>query len=537
MNSLVQTQSAFDLVLKGGTILDGTGNSSLKTDVGLVGDTIAALGEIDPERASRLLDVTGLYVSPGFVDIHSHSDGIILACPTADSRVRQGITTELTGNCGMSAAPLMGVAEDLRKQAWKENENVDVQWTGLNSYFEHVEKTGISVNHALLLGQGTLRTNAIGNVDRDLTSGERKKLLRSLEEGMERGAFGLSTGLEYTPGSYTSTAEIIWMARMVARYNGFYASHIRNEQESLLIALSEAVYIARMAEIPIQISHLKACGRPNWSLQRNALPFIESARLAGIDILADAYPYTAYSTNLTVLLPSWAREGGAEAIVQRLRDPDTRSYIRREIKSRVRDSPGEFGLIVISRVKSQSNQSLAGKTMDRIAALWNLDPADAILRLIEEEKTVVSFVGHGMSEENVDEILAHPLVMIGSDGSVVAPQDEISRTQPHPRSYGAFPRVLGLYVRERKILDLPSAIRKMTSMPAERIGLRDRGRIAEGMKADLAVFDAATVKDEAGFTDPHRYPTGIVHVLVNGIPVVTEGKHTGARPGRVLRKK
>ena len=532
----IEAVPPFDLVLKGGRLLDGTGGPAWPADLGLVGDTIAAVGTIAPEQSRQVVDVSGLHVSPGFVDIHSHSDGDILAYPGGESRILQGITTEVTGNCGHSAAPLAGVDAEDRRRSWREEEGVEADWSDVASYFTRLEETHISVNQILLLGQGTLRSNAIGLVDRPLTTDELKSVLHSVEEGLDQGAFGLSTGLEYTPGSYTPTEEIVEMARLVARRNGLYASHIRNEETALLEAVNEAIEIGRQTGVRVQVSHLKAAGQRNWAKQPAALHLIESARRSGIDVLADAYPYTAYSTGLTIFLEPWAREGGGPAIAARLRDLGERARIRKEVQARVRNDPGDFDLIVISRVRSRRNRHLVGKNLVEISKLWDLEPEDATLRLLEEEEGRVSFIGHGMSPENVEMVLRHSLVMIGSDGSSMAPREKAAEARPHPRSYGAYARVLAHYVRERRLFDLPTAVKKMTSMPANQIGLHDRGRLARGQKADLVVFDATTVEDRASFAKPHQYPAGIVHVLVNGEFVVEQGRHTGARPGRVLRK-
>ncbi|MGD8895447.1 MAG: D-aminoacylase [Acidobacteriota bacterium] len=531
----LEAAPTFDIVLRGGTVLDGTGGPGLRADVGVVGDAIAALGEISAEQGRQVIDAAGLHVSPGFIDIHTHSDPDVLAYPTADSRVRQGVTTELAGNCGSSAAPLAGEGVEERKEDWK-RQGVEADWTDVASYLGRLERTGLSLNQALLVGQGTLRDNAIGSVDRLLSADEMTAVSRALEEGLDQGAFGLSTGLEYVPGRYTPTAEIVALTRIVARRGGLYATHIRNEESRVLEAVAEAIETGRSAAARVQISHLKAAGEVNWPKQPAALDLIEAARSGGVEVLADAYPYTAYSTDLLILMPGWAREGGTGAVLERLRDAGARARNRREVAASVAEDPGGWDRIVITSVKTSANQALVGRNMAEIAEGWSVDPAEAYTRLMKEEDTSVGFVGHAMSPANVDRVLAHPLVMIGSDGSSMAPTGWAAETRPHPRSYGTFARVLGVYARERGLLDLPTAVRKMTSMPADQIGLTDRGRIAPGKKADLVVFDAATVADTATFEDPHRYPVGVAHVLVNGVSVVQDGTHTGARPGRALRK-
>jgi len=526
---------SFDLVVRGGLLLDGTGLPAYPADVGIVADRIAAVGVISAEQGRRVLEVTGLHVCPGFIDIHSHSDGEILLYPTADSRVRQGITTELTGNCGGSAAPLGGAGAEADRRSYRE-QGIEATWTGVASYCDFLDRTGVSINQALLVGQGTIRTNAIGNVDRRLTPDELAAVIRAVEEAMDEGAFGLSTGLEYTPGRYTPTGEIVAMARVVGRRGGLYASHIRNEETTLLEAIDEAIAIGRESGTRVQISHLKASGRANWSKQQGALDLIASARRDGVAVLADAYPYTAYSTGLTILLSAAALEGGTFDLMTRLKDTAWRPRMRREVEEQMARELGDYALIVIARVKTPGNQGVVGRNIKEIAAAWGVEPVDAVLRLIEQEEGSVSIIGHGMSPENVETVLRHPLVMVGSDGSAMAPVGRAAQARPHPRSYGAFARVLAYYVRDRRAIDLAQAVRKMTSMPADQMGLADRGRLARGKKADLVVFDPARVKDEATFEQPHQYASGIPHVVVNGVAVVENGRHTGARPGRALRR-
>ena len=531
----VEAAPSFDWVLRGATVVDGTGGPLWSADLGVRGDTIAAIGSIDPAQGRRALDLSGLHLCPGFIDIHSHSDYSIRTYPGAESRILQGVTTEITGNCGASAAPLDGVDAARRRREFFEQEGIEPDWTSVASYLERLERGGIAANQALLLGQGTLRENAIGNLDRPLSSEGLRGVLRALEQGLDEGAIGLSTGLEYTPGSYTPTEEIVALARVVARYGGLYASHIRNEEAMLLEAVHEAIDIGRQTACRVEISHLKAAGRPNWSKQGAALDLIEDGRGDGIEVLADAYPYTAYSTGLTIFLDPPDREGGPAELVQRLRDPARRATLRSALPQRLERDPGGPELVVIASVAGERNRELVGKNLAEIGLHWKIDPAEALLRLLEEEQGAVSFIGHGMSAENVELVLRHPLVMIGSDGSSMAPVGLAAQQRPHPRSYGAFARVLGRFAREQKLLDLPAAVRKMTSMPADQAGLRGRGRIARGAKADLVAFSAAEVRDRADFDAPHQYATGIANVWVGGVLAVESGKPTAARPGRVLR--
>ena len=534
--SRVRLTPSFDLVITNGTILDGTGGPPWRGDLGLVGDTVAAMGTIAPEQGGRVLDASGLHVAPGFIDIHSHSDQTIFAYPTADSRVRQGITTEVTGNCGSSAAPLEGVYQEERRADLAEETGAPVTWNGIASYFGTLEQLGLAINQAFLIGQGTLRRNVVGLEDRLLTADELAAVVRALEQGLDEGAFGLSTGLEYAPGMFTPTDEIVILASVVARRGGLYASHIRDEEAALLEAVDEALQIGRRSGVRVEIAHFKAAGRANWRKQRAALNLVESARRDGVQVLADAYPYTAYSTSLTIFLPSWALAGGWPRLERRMSEPADRARIRAELISQVEMNPGGFDRIVITSTRSEDNRAVVGRNLDEIAASWRLDPAEAALRLIVEEQGNVGMVGHGMSESNVEMVLSHPLVMIGSDGSSVAPTGKAAETKPHPRYYGTCARVLAHYCRARGVFDLPTAVKKMTSMPADQVGIRERGRLARGKKADLVVFSAELVQDEATFADPHRFASGIEYVLVNGELVVDGGQQTGGRPGRVIRK-
>jgi N-acyl-D-amino-acid deacylase len=525
---------AFDLVLKGGTIVDGTGGAPFPADLGITGDRIAAVGQIAATQGRRVIDVSGLHVAPGFIDIHTHSDHSILAYPSADSRVRQGITTELTGNCGSSAAPLPAVAKGARVKT--NDHGVLKDWADVASYLARIERTKVSVNQALLVGQGTLRANAIGSASRPLRPEEMRSVVRALEAGLAQGAFGLSTGLEYVPGTYTPADEIVELARVVARRGGLYSSHIRDEESRVVEAVQEAVDVGRRAGVRVQVSHLKTGGEWNWPKQPVTLELLEEGRRDGIAVRADAYPYTAFSTSLDTLVPAWAREGGAPRLLKRLEDATDRPRLRAEMIATVKGDIGDWTRIVISRVRSEKNRWTVGKDMAGVAAEWKMEPADALLRLVAEEEASVSYVGHAMSAENVELVLGSSLVMVGSDGYSIAPTGRAASARPHPRSYGTCPRVLAHYCRDRRVFDLPTAIRKMTSLPADQIGLADRGLVARGKIADLVVFDAARVKDVATFDDPQRYPSGIPWVLVNGVVVVEAGAHTRARPGRVLRR-
>ncbi len=511
---------AFDLVLRGGTLVDGLGGPPRRGDVAFLGDTIAALGDLGTATARRSLDVTGKFVVPGFVDLHSHSDFSLRECPTADSRIRQGITTEIAGNCGSSIAPVPAGGEG---------------FADLPAYFGALEEKGIALNQALLVGQGNLRERALGAVDRPATAAELARMCGELEAALAAGAVGFSTGLEYVPGIYTPAAEIEALARVAARHGALYSTHMRNEVDGVLDAIDESVEIARRTGVRLQISHLKVVGRPFWPLQEEALHRIERARDAGIDVMADVYPYTAYSTGLSILLPGWAREGGAGPLVARLAEPAARARIRGEVATYVARDPGDFDLVVISGVGKQGPAGVVGKSIAAIARQRGVEPAECVLQLIAETRDETSFVGFGMSEENVARVLAHPLVAVGSDGYALRAEDNDAE-RPHPRSYGTCARVLARYCRDLGVLDLQTAVRKMTALPADRAGLSDRGRLLAGTRADVVVFDLAALADRATYEEPKLYPGGIERVFVNGLAVVEDGAPTGARPGRVLRR-
>ncbi len=526
----------FDILIQGGMLLDGTGAAAFPADIGIRGDRIEAIGTIGPEQAAKVIQAAGLHVSPGFIDIHTHSDGLILVYPGADSRVRQGVTTELAGNCGGSAAPLSGADVKERSARMLEEDGVRAEWSDTAGYFACLEKAGMAINQALLTGHNTLRQNAIGMADRDLSADEMKGVVYELEKALDQGSMGLSSGLEYLPGSYAPPGELTALAQVVARRGGLYATHMRDEGEHLLEAVSEALATAKASGVRLEISHLKAAGRPNWDKQQPALDLISSARARGVQVMADAYPYPAYSTGLPIYLPAWAGEGGESALYARLADKSQRERIREAVNQQIALDPGEFSLIVIAKVWSDKNRDLIGKNLQQIADSRGVEPAELVLQLIEEEQSKVDMIGFGMRPENVELVLSHPLVMLGSDGYSIAPTGKMEGARPHPRSYGAFARLLGYYCRERKLFDLPTAVRKITSTPAEQIGLKDRGRLARGMAADLVLFDAATVVDTATFDDPQRYAKGVEYVLVNGRLAVERGQSTPARAGRVLRR-
>ena len=528
----------FDLKIDGAMVIDGTGRAGGRADVGIRGEVIEAIGDLSREPAGRVLNASGRVLAPGFIDMHSHSDWRLWGNRRAESKIRQGVTTEVVGNCGFSPAPTStAFLEEMRRFALYVPAGMDFSWRSVGDYLRTFDRGGTALNVIQLVGHGTLRVAAMGFARRPPSADELTTMQRLMHDAMEDGAWGLSTGLIYAPGSYATTEEIVAVARALARQRGFYASHIRGEGATLLDAVREAIRIGREAELPVQISHVKAAGRPNWGKVADALALIDAARAEGLDVMGDVYPYTASSTSLRTLLPDWVLEGGVDAMLKRIEDAGLRSRIRKEL-----EAPPVAGQSLLDRVGWDNvmiawcpkRKDAEGRRIAEIAAARRLDPLDAVFELLRDAQGVASMILFQLDEADLRRALAHPHVMIGSDGSALATSGEMSAGKPHPRSYGTFPRVLGEYAREQRVLSLPEAIHKMTGLPARRLGLRDRGVIRVGARADLVVFDAKRIADRATYEDPHRYPVGVEHVVVNGSIVVKDGDHTGSLPGRVL---
>lgn len=514
-------------------MIDGTGFPCFRADVGIKGGRIAKVGKIDRSEARTVIDAEGLVVSPGFVDIHSHADFGLSLRPTADNLVLQGVTTVLVGNCGVSLAPISRGEKPLMEYLSPFiPPGFDVEWETFAEYLRYYEGLRPSINVAHLVGHSTVRMAVMGFDDRDPTPEELRMMASLVREAMEAGAFGMSTGLIYPPGAYASTEEIIELAGVVSPYDGLYATHMRSESFGLIRAVEEAITIGERANVRVQISHHKAAGRSQWGLTEKTLSMMEEARRRGIDVACDVYPYTASLTSGDALLPPWASEGGLSRLVDRLEDPQTRERIRKEIEGS-RDwenivASAGWENVVVASVRSEENSHLVGRSLLEVARLTSKDSFDALCDLLIQEEGALEVLTFEMNEEDVLRVLAHPLSMVGSDSSV-----DIGRGRPHPRDYGTYPRVLR-YAQERRVLRLEEAVRKMTSIPAERIGLHDRGLVREGMWADLVIFDPERVEDRATYQDPRQYPEGISYVIVNGKIVVEEGEHTGTRAGRVL---
>jgi N-acyl-D-amino-acid deacylase len=499
----------FDLVIRNARIVDGTGAPWYRGDVGIRGDTIVRVAStIDPGGA-RTIDAGGRVVAPGFIDVHTHARRGIFEVPTADNYIRQGVTTLIEGPDGSSPVPL-------------------------GPFLAKLDALAKSINIGSFIGQGSVRSEVMGNVDRRATADEMATMHALVEQGMRDGAFGLSTGLFYVPGSFTPTDEVIELAKTAARFGGMHKSHQREESIRLLDSVRETIAIGEGGGLPTQITHQKVIGKAYWGRSADTLRLIDEARARGVDVTSDQYPYTASSTSVSAaLLPAWALEGGRQAQTDRLKDPATRAKIRAETIVAIRDARGGGDPKNVQFASCGFDAALAGKTLADLTQQRGLEPtiehaADTTLWLVEQGGCQGIF--HAMSDDDVERILAHPTTMVASDGAVVV----FGESNPHPRSYGTFARVLGRYVRERKTLTLEEAVRKMSSFPAARLRIADRGLLRPGMKADLVIFDPGTVRDTATFQKPHAYADGFSHVVVNGEVVFENGAMTKARPGRVL---
>jgi N-acyl-D-amino-acid deacylase len=526
---------AYDLVIVGGLVYDGLGGPATAADLGLVGGMIKAVGRIPASRGKAVIEAKGLAVAPGFIDVHDHTDLSLLADPRAESAVRQGVTTLISGQCGSSLFPLAeSVLEEVRSNA-KAQYAVEVDWRDLKGLQARLEKGGTAVNFATLSGHGSLRGAAMGFNDRPPQPEEMERMKALLAEDLAAGSFGLSTGLEYTPSGFAAADEIIALCRMVAARGGVYATHMRDEGDRLVEAVEEAIAAARASGASLQISHLKTAFPRNWGKLDEVLGLIERARAEGIDVTADRYPYIAGSTGLDINFPAWARQGTTDEFLARLKDEKLDKRLREYTDERERKL-GSWDKVVISGVVGEKNKVYEGLNILQASERAGKQPYEFMRDLIVEERDNVDTVIFMMNEDNLKRILAHPLVLIGSDSSVRATGGILAQGKPHPRGFGTFPRVLGKYVREDKLFSLETAVKKITSAAAAKFKLEGRGIVKPGAFADIVVFDPAAIADKATWEDPHQYPTGISHVLVNGRPVIAEGRHTGAAPGRVLRK-
>jgi N-acyl-D-amino-acid deacylase len=494
-----------DLVLAGGRVVDGTGNPAYRADVGVRGDRIERIGDLGGVPAARRIDVSGLVVAPGFIDPHAHAVGNLFSIPTAEGYLLQGITTVVDGNDGSSPYPVA-------------------------AFLDSVARHRVSPNLALFVGHGTVRRAVMGTADREPTAEELERMRRLVARGMEDGALGLSTGLAYVPGTYATTEEVVELARVAASHGGIYISHMRDEGGRVLDSVRETIRIGEEAGIPVQMTHHKVGGRKQFGQSEQSIELMRAARARGVDITFDQYPYTASSTGLTLIFPSWALAG--DRLADHLGDPTARARVLEGMLAFIDERFGDDASL-IQLVRCAFDPSLAGRTMADVLRDAGRPTSQAALAetIVEMQlRGGCSAIFHSFDEGDVERLLRSPYGMIGSDGSLSRPGEG----SPHPRAYGTYPRVLGRYVRERGVLSLEEAIRKMTSFPATRLGLQDRGLVRAGMAADLTVFDPDRIVDRATFADPHQFPVGVEYVLVNGEPVVERGAHTGARPGRVF---
>jgi N-acyl-D-amino-acid deacylase len=522
-----------DVIIRGGRLADGSGRAWFRADVGIKGDTISRIGDLSREEARTTIKAKGLVVSPGFIDVHTHSDITILVNPKAESAVRQGVTTQVFPNCGMGLAPAVGEAlTDIEERT--KRFGIPVTWRTVGEYFRRVEAARPSINVVPMVAQGTVRMAVMGQSKKPPSRAQLTAMKAHVEEAMRSGARGMCSGLRYVPSGYANEAELIELAKVVDKYGGLYASHIRSEGDNgdWFVAIDEALAIGRGAGVPVQLSHLKAIGTEVWGKSGKALSAIKKAQEQGIDVTGDQYPYAAASTTLFVLFPQWSQEGGVAAFLQRIADPSQESRIKAAFATTLAMRGGASRMTVS---EYRPDRSLEGKTLAQAARLKRLPEFETAVEMLRASAGRVSIVYHTLQTADIERIFRQRFVMVASDGSAVAPYGKLAADYyPHPRNYGCFPRVLGEFVRKKRLVKLEEAVRKMTSLPASRFRLEDRGRLRTGWKADVVIFDARRVADRATFERPREYPVGIEYVVVNGRVVVEGAEHTGRRPGHVL---
>ena len=529
----------YDLIIRNGHVIDGTGSPWYAADVAVRGGRIAAIGDLGRAGAPRIIDAHGQVVAPGFIDMLGQSELTLLVDPRAASKIFQGITTEITGE-GESVAPL-NAAMIRENQPTYDHYRIKADWRTLAEYFARLEKQGLGINLATYLGATSVREMVVGYVDRAPTEDELKQMEQLVDQGMRQGAMGISSALEYPPAPYASTEELIVLAKVAARYGGIYATHMRDEGNAEMAALDETFRIGREAQIPIEIFHLKTSGKRNWGGMPQVVERIEKARAQGIDVAADTYAYTAWSNGMAAFTPPWANDGGKEQLLRRLKDPAMRAKMRKDMTTPSDTWDNEWLEIagpedvLICAVNHKELRQYQGKRLSEVAAEWHEDPIDTIFDFLIKDEAGTSVAVFGMSEPDVVLALQQPWVSVDNDDSATSPEGILGADHPHPRAYGTFPRILAKYVREEGKLSLPDAIRKFTALPAQREHLSDRGVIKQGMWADLVVFDPGLIHDVATYDNPNRLSVGMSYVLVNGVPVVEEGRMTGALPGKVLR--
>lgn len=525
----------FDLIIKGGIIVDGSGAAPYTADVGICGEYISNIGKLATQSAERVVSAADLVVCPGFVDIHSHSDYNLLINPQAESKIRQGVTTEVGGNCGYSAAPIRGKVLAERRQNYKAQFDLKLDWQGVDEYRLRLENRGLAVNYAPLAGHNTIRASVMGMKDRKPTPAEMQQMEDSLSQALEQGVFGLSSGLIYPPACYANKDELIRLAGIVSQWGGIFTAHIRGEGAELLSALEEMVDIAKASGVSTQVSHLKTAGEQNWNKLQKAFDILEDAQAQGVNINADRYPYLASNTGLAALLPDWFFVGGVEEQLVRLRDTAARKRLKEHMLTN-HPQPGYWDKVIISRVCEQKQRRFEGLSVTKAAALAGQNTLDFIFDLLLSERVQVEALYFIMNEDNLRRIIEKPYVMVGSDSACLADYGPLGKGKPHPRAFGSFPKVIRKYVREEKILSLSEAIRKMSDLPCHKLGIAKRGRLQTGNFADIVIFDLGKITDKASYERPFCYPEGIHYVIVNGKITVEQGQHTGMFAGKVLRK-
>ncbi len=529
---------AFDTIVKGGMVYDGTGSPGRRVDVGIRGDRIATVGDLSTATATAVVDAAGLAVAPGFINMLSWSTESLITDGRSQGEIRQGVTTQIFGE-GSSMGPLNA---DMKRRAVEQMGDVkyEITWTSLAEYLRELERMGVSQNVASFIGATTVREHVIGLEDRKASPAQMEAMRALVRQEMQAGALGIGSSLIYAPAFYADTEELIELCKVAAPYGGTYISHMRSEGNRLVEAVDELIAIARNARIPAEIYHLKAAGEANWGKMEAVIAKVQEARAQGLKITADMYTYTAGSTGLDASMPPWVLDGGYDAGYQRLRDPAQRARIREAIATPSAEwenlylAAGSPERVLLVEFKSERLKPLTGKTLAAAARLRGEDPVDTIMNLVVEDQSRVGAVYFMMSEENVRRQMALPWVSFGSDAASMAPEPPFTRSATHPRAYGNFARVLGKYVRDEKVLTMEEAVRKLSGLPATNLSLEGRGFVRTGMFADVVVFDPAAVSDRATFEDPHQYAVGMRHVFVNGVQVLKDGEHTGARPGRAL---
>jgi N-acyl-D-amino-acid deacylase len=529
----------FDIVIINGHIVDGTGSPWYSGQIGIRKGHIAAIGNLEAAKRKQTIDAAGKVVAPGFIDMLGQSEQTILVDPRLPSKIFQGITTEVTGE-GNSAAPLTSamIAAD---KAGYDHLKITPDWTTLRQYFARIEKQGMGINLASYVGDTSVRRAILGDADIQPTAEQLQAMQALVREGMQDGAVGVSTSLQYAPAPYAKTPELIALASEAGKYGGIYATHMRSEGDAVLESIDEAIRIGKEGHLPVEIWHLKAAGKSNWGRMPQIVAKIQAARDAGVDISANTYAYPAWFNSFSAFIPPWAHDGGDEKLIARLKDPATRAKIRADMLNPKSDWDNEWQeipgpeAIQIAVVQNPELVPLQGKRLSEVAAMWKEDAIDALCDILIKDKAFTNVAVFGMDEPDVVLALKQPWVSIDNDSQGTAPDGLLGTEHPHPRAYGTFPRILRKYVREEHALTLEDAIRKFSSLPAQRMRFTDRGVLKEGMWADVVIFDPATIKDVATFEQPNQLSQGMEYVLVNGVPVVAQGKMTGALPGKVMR--